>query len=139
MTAAAIPLGVRDTTAVGWILDLVFLLSLSLLPPPRHFCELILVLAATLSTMVVFALERANPDILLFIMAVATGVLAECRLFFRLLGYFVALAAVLLKYYPIMVLTIVFRERRSIFIAIVAVSAGSLAAFWAEGLCMKVR
>jgi hypothetical protein len=34
MAASAIPLGVRDTTAVGWGLDLIFLLSLSLLPPP---------------------------------------------------------------------------------------------------------
>jgi hypothetical protein len=132
MTISTIPLGVRDTTAVGWVLDLIFLLSLSLLPPPRYFRELILVLAATLSTMVVFALERANPDVLLFIMTVTTGVLAECRLFLRLLGYFVALVAALLKYYPIMVLIVVLRERISIFIAVVAVIAGSLAAFWIE-------
>ena len=132
IAASAIPLGVRDTPAVGWFLDLVFLMSLSLLPPPRYFRELILVLAATLSTMVIFALERANPDVLLFIMALAAGVLAECRLFMRLLGYLVALVAALLKYYPIMVLAIVLRERISIFAAIVAVIAGSLAAFWIE-------
>jgi len=132
IAASVIPLGVRDTAVVGWILDLIFLLSLSLLPPPRCFRELILVLAATLSTMVIFALERANPDVLLFIMALATGVLAECRLFTRLLGYFVALVAALLKYYPMMVLTIVLRERTSIFAAVVTVIAGSLAAFWIE-------
>jgi hypothetical protein len=63
IAASAIPLGVRDTAAVGWILDLVFLLSLSLLPSPRCLFELTLVLAATLSTMVIFALERANPDV----------------------------------------------------------------------------
>lgn len=132
IAASIIPLGVRDTAAVGWILDLVFLLALSLLPPPRRFLELLLVLAATLSTTVVFALERANADVLLFIMALTAGVLAECRLFTRLLGYFVALVAALLKYYPLMVLVIVFRERISIFIAIVAVIVGSLVAFWIE-------
>jgi hypothetical protein len=132
IAASTIPLGVRDTAVVGWILDLILLVSLSLLPPPRCFRELILVLAATLSTMVVFALERANPDVLLFIMALTTGVLAECRLFIRLLGYFVALVAALLKYYPIMVLVIVFRERISIFISIVAVIIGSLVSFWIE-------
>src|SRR5271169_4214550 len=52
IAASAIPLGVRDTPVVGWLLDLVFLVSLSLLPPPRGFRELILMLAATLSTMV---------------------------------------------------------------------------------------
>ena len=60
-------------------------------------------LAATLSTMVIFALERANIDVLLFVMALTTGVLAECRLFMRVLGYFVALVAAMLKYYPIMI------------------------------------
>jgi len=55
IAGAAIPLGVADTTAVGWVLDLLFILSLSLLPPPKRGCELALVVMATLSTMVVFA------------------------------------------------------------------------------------
>jgi hypothetical protein len=132
IAASAIPLGVRDTTVVGWILDLVFLMSLSFLPSPRCLLELILVLAATLSTMVIFALERANPDVLLFVMALASGVLAECRLFIRVLGYFVALVAALLKYYPIMVLIIAFREIVPIFVAIGVLILGCLAIFWAE-------
>jgi hypothetical protein len=132
IAASAIPLSVRDTMVVGWILDLVFLLSLSLLPSPRCLLELILVLAATLSTMVIFALERANPDVLLFVIALATGVLAECRLFIRVLGYFVALVAALLKYYPIMVLVIVFREIVPIFVAISVLILGCLVVFWAE-------
>jgi hypothetical protein len=132
IAASAIPLGVRDTVAVGWILDLVFLVSLSLLPSPRCILELSLVLAATLSTMVIFALERANFDVLLFVMALATGVLAECRLFMRMLGYFVALGAALLKYYPIMVLIIVFREFVSIFVAVSLLILGFLAVFWVE-------
>ena len=76
MAASAVPLGVGDTTAVGWILALLFLASLSLLPPPRCPVELVLVLAATLSTTVVFAVERANPDIMLFVLALTTGLLA---------------------------------------------------------------
>ena len=132
IAVSAIPLGVRDTTIVGWILDLVFLMSLSFLPSPRCLLELILVLAATLSTMVIFALERANPDILLFVMALMTGAFAECRLFIRVLGYFVALVAALLKYYPIMVLVIAFREIVPIFVAIGVLILGCLAIFWAE-------
>jgi hypothetical protein len=130
IAASAIPLGVRDTAAVGWILDLVFLLSLSFLPSPRNFLELILVLAATLSTMVIFALERANPDVLLFIMVLATGVLAERRLFIRVLGYFVALAAALLKYYPVTVLVVMFREVVSIFVGLSLLILGCLTLFW---------
>jgi len=130
--ASAIPLGVRDTAAVGWILDLVFIASLSFLPPPRRFIEVSLVLAATLSTMVVFALERANLDVLLFVMAVATGVLAECRLFMRVLGYLIALVAAMLKYYPIMILLIVSREIVSVFVAVSMLILICLGVFWAE-------
>jgi hypothetical protein len=130
--ASAIPLGVRDTAVVGWLLDLVFLISLSLLPSPQDFRELMLVLAAILSTMVIFALERANPDVLLFIMTLTTGVLVERRLYMRMLGYLLALLASLLKYYPIMVLIIALRERASMVIAVSLVIAGSLVAFWTE-------
>src|SRR5713101_5811330 len=95
MAAAAIPLDGADTMVVGWSLDLLFIVSLSLVPPPRRPLELVLVLAATLSTMVVFALERANPDILLFLLALATGLLMRYLLPIRLLGYFLGLLAAL--------------------------------------------
>jgi hypothetical protein len=132
MAASGIPLGVRDTTAVGWSLDLLFIVSLSLVPPPRRWPELVLVLMATLSTMVVFALERANPDILLFMLALMAGLLGEGRLVIRLLGYSVALLAALIKYYPITVLIIVFRERISILVAVLLIVVGSLVVFWAN-------
>jgi hypothetical protein len=141
MAASWIPLGVDDTSAVGWSLDLLFIGSLALLPPPRRPVELALVLAATLSTMVVFALERANPDILLFVLALAAGLLAECRMNLRVIGYCLALLGALLKYYPIMVLITVFRERPSRFVATTMAIAAALAVFWvryhgqiAEGL-----
>jgi hypothetical protein len=132
MAVAGIPLGVRDTMAVGWSLDLVFLLSLSLLPPPRRTLELVVTLVATLSTMVAFALERANPDILLFLLTLATGLLTQYPLLMRVLGYFLGLAAALVKYYPIMVLVITFRERACVFCLVGLAVAASLAVFWAE-------
>jgi hypothetical protein len=132
IAASVIPLGVSNTPMVGCSLDLLFLLSLSLLPSPRHRGELIVVLAATLSTMVVFALERTNPDVLLFLMALATGILAERCLFLRVLGYLVALLAALLKYYPITILVSMFREARSVFAFLSLLILGCLAVFWAE-------
>ncbi len=132
MAASAIPLGVGNTMTVGWCVDLLFIGSLGLLPPPRRPVELVLVLAATLSTMVVFALERANPDILLFVLALMAGLLAECRFPLRLLGYCFALAAALLKYYPIMALITVFRERMPVFVAVNLTVAVAVALFLAE-------
>ncbi len=132
LTASAIPLGVGDTTVVGWCLDLLFLVSLGLVPPPRRMIELLIVLAATLSTTVVFALERANVDIMLFVLALATALLAGRGPMARLVGYSIALLSAALKYYPITVLIILFRERISIFVAVGLVALGSLVLFWAE-------
>jgi hypothetical protein len=111
MSASGIPLGVGDTNIVGCILDLVFIMSLWLLPPPRRLPDLIITVAATLSTMVVFALERANPDILLFMLALAAGLLSEGWLPMRLFGYCLGLTAALVKYYPVMILIVAFREQ----------------------------
>jgi hypothetical protein len=130
--AAGIPLNVADTTAVGWALDLLFILSLSLLPPPKGGAGLLLIVGATLSSMVVFALERANPDIMLFMMALTAGLLAEGRLAARLFGYGVALLAALLKYYPFMVLIIAFRERTTVFLTVLGIGAGVFVVFGAE-------
>ena len=41
LAAAGVPLGVANTTVVGWVLDLVFIASLSLLPPPQRLVELL--------------------------------------------------------------------------------------------------
>jgi hypothetical protein len=132
IAGSVVPLGVSDTAVVGWLLDLAFLLSLSLLPAPHRPCELMMILGAALSTMVVFALERTNPDVLLFLMVLTTGLLAECRLFLRILGYLLALVAALLKYYPIMILVIMFRETISVLTALTLLILGCLAVFWAE-------
>jgi hypothetical protein len=131
LAAAGVPLGVANTTAVGWILDLVFIASLSLLPPPQRRVELLLVLAAIFSTMVVFALERANADIVLFLLALAAGCLAEGGPAARMIGYGLALLSALLKYYPIMVLILLFRECIAVFAAVALVAASTLAVFWA--------
>ena len=132
MAVSRIPLGTADTMVVGWSIDLVFLLSLSLLPPPRRPFELVLVLAASLSTMVFFALERANPDLLMFLLALAAVFLTECRLFLRLFGYFLALIAALVKYYPLVIFIIACRERAAILCLIALVIMGSFAVFVLE-------
>jgi hypothetical protein len=132
LAASGVPLSVKDTMAVGWALDLLFITSLVLLPPPRGPMEFVLVLAATLSTMVVFALERANLDLLLFMLVLAAGLCAQGRPALRLVGYLAALLAALLKYYPAMALIVILRERPKAFFAIALAVAGALALFLVE-------
>jgi hypothetical protein len=131
IAASAIPLGVSDTSVIGCTLDLLFLAALILLPPPRRLLELVLVMAATLSTTVVFALERANPDLILFLLALLTGFLVEGRPAVRVLGYSVALISALLKYYPITVLIVLFREPAKIFWPVLLAIFASLVFFLA--------
>jgi len=128
--AARIPLNVTDRPVVGWSLGILFITSLNLLPAPKRWIELILVLAATWSTMVAFALERANPDLFIFLLVLTAGFLAQGRLAARQLGYVVALLAALIKYYPIMALIIVCRERIPVFVVVALSIMGALGVFW---------
>lgn len=130
LSFSGIPLGPADTPVVGWVLDLVFLVSLAFLPPVERLGELPFVLLATLSTAVVYALDRANLDAGLFAMAVATCLLVSGKFLSRLGGYSLALAATLLKYYPVMLLILILRERPRRCWAIGAAMLTALAAFW---------
>src|SRR5579862_7963076 len=109
MSGSFIPLGTGATGIVGWALGLLFILSLTLVPPARRPWELALVVLATNSTMVVFAVERANQDIILFMLALCTGFLAGGVLPARLFAYLTALFAASLKYYPLTLLILSLR------------------------------
>jgi len=134
MALSFLPLGKGATGAVGWTLGFVFILSLALFPPTRRPMELVLVVLATNSTMAAFAVERANPDIILFMMALLVGFLAGGPLTARLLAYLLALFAALLKYYPVTLLILSFRERVAVFLANGLAIAGLVALFFAAYL-----
>jgi hypothetical protein len=134
MAASFIPLGRGATVVVGWVLGLLFILSLMVLPPVRRRWELALVVLAANSTMAAFAVERANPDIILFMMALLVGFLAGGPLTARLLAYLAALFAALLKYYPVTLLILSFRERVAVFLANGLAMAGLIALFLAAYL-----
>lgn len=125
-----IPLGRTDLAWVGLALGTTFLASLAALPPPLSRTETMLRIAAVLSTMVVFAVERANPDILIFILVIAMLYLLRRSFFFRLAGYGVAFLAGTLKYYPMVLLGLALRERPRRIIAIVLAVSLGLAYYW---------
>lgn len=114
----------------GLALDATFLLSLLMLPPGRSWRETAVITCCVVSTPVVFAMERANNDLLIFVLAAA---LARCvlrpRFMVRLLGYAFGLLAGLLKYYPLLLLLTSLRERPPRFVAIAIGSALLLLAF----------
>jgi hypothetical protein len=121
MTIDWIPLGRADRVWVGLALNVAFLASFTALPRPLSGHELALRFAAMLSTMVVFAVERANPDIIIFIMTVLMLHLLQKSRGFRTLGYAIAFLAGMIKYYPFVLLALTFRERIRIFVLLVIV------------------
>jgi hypothetical protein len=115
LIASPLGLEIGATKAAGWLCGLAFLLCLFLLPPPRRPRELPVIVLATLSTMVAFAIERGNPDLMIFMLALGAGNLALRSSRVRLLAYGVGLFAGLLKYYPLTLLALTVRERASTF------------------------
>ena len=63
-----------------------------------------------------FAMERANIDLLMFVMAMLVARL-------RFIGYAVALLAGMLKFYPIVLLVIAVRDRAAVCFAVWAVAS----------------
>jgi len=126
--AARVPVGVTT--------DLLLLLSLPLLPPARTWGEAVLLSLATVSTMVVFALERNNIDVWMYLLIFAGVWLFGRSGASRAVAYAAFLAAGLLKYYPLLAFGLALRERPARFLLIAAISAAALmifvAAFWAD-------
>ena len=88
--------------------------------------------AATLSTAVVFTVERANVDALLFMLALAVGHLIARA---PAAAYSLITIGAMYKYYPIMMLALAVRERRSFAIVGTVIAAlGLYAAIYADQL-----
>ncbi len=102
------------TGATGWVgasLDLVFLLSLAVVLRPRTVRELFILGAAAISPMAVYALERANNDLAVFLLVICGAIVFTAPRPFRLFSYGLFVAAGILKYYPLVLLILVARER----------------------------
>lgn len=117
------------TIVAGTAVDLLFIFSLAAFPPPQNRGELAVMLAAALSPPVVFALQRTNVDVLIFLMLLAAAGLWIGRTSRRLLGYGLVTFAGLLKFYPLIILAFAVRERTKTFAAIATICAILLAGF----------
>lgn len=117
------------TIVAGVVVDLLFILSLAMFPPPQSHGELAVLLAAALSPPVIFALQRTNVDVLIFLMLVTAAGLWIGRPSRRMLGYGLVTFAGLLKFYPLIILALAIRERIKTFVVVAAVCATLLIGF----------
>jgi len=105
-------LGVQATSWVGPSLDVLFILSLPIVLRPRTLRDIFLLGLAAFSPMTVYALERGNNDLLVYLLIVCASALLVASRPYRLFSYGLFLTAGLLKYYPLVLLFLLARERR---------------------------
>jgi Glycosyltransferase family 87 len=125
-------IGTPATPWVGAALDLLVILALPFLLRPRTTNELAIFAAAALSPVMLYALERANNDLVVFLLVLAAALLQTAATRgWRFCSYGVLIGAALLKYYPAVLLVLAGRERRrdAVLIAFVSVAAAALFAY----------
>ena len=99
----------------GLSFAVLFFIALATFPPPRRSGAFWVIFLATFSSLTAFALERANVDLIMFLLAVAGVNCWFGRLPSRLAGYGIFLVAGLLKFYPLVLLALALRERPRVF------------------------
>jgi len=124
--ATFIPVGLVWGSIVALSLCILFFISLALLPSPRNWTDLAVCLFATLSSAVVLGIERGNADLLMFLMVITGTCLGVLQLPFRFAGYGLFALAGLLKFYPMVALIMVVRERFIVFLAVAIVTLSLL-------------
>jgi hypothetical protein len=121
---AVLPITTAWDNALGLGLVLLFLVALTFLPAGREPRQTMLITLGAVSSATMFALERANVDLLVFVMA-----MLAVRL--RTAGYAVSLLAGMLKFYPIVLLVLAVRERLVKCLVVWAVAVGVIALWFA--------
>jgi hypothetical protein len=119
-------LDASDTTVVGLGLGLLFIGSLTALCRRTTLLEVLPIALTVLSPMTVYAVERANNDLVIFLLILVGCGLLQLSRPMRFAGYTLFFSAGLLKYYPLILLATVLRERRRDAIALAATAAAIL-------------
>jgi len=129
LRATFLPLGQAWFAPFGLIFAALFYGSFALLPAPRGHRDFTVMLLAALSSCSVFAVERGNADLIMYLFMLAGAWLLAGRLAARLAGYALFTLAGLLKFYPMVLLLTALRERRGVFLAVFLASTASLLIF----------
>lgn len=128
--AALLPVDGRWLMPGGLVLDTLFILSLYRLPKAERPSETAILALAMLSPATGYALERANNDLIIFLLVIAMVPFAAAPWPRRLVSYAIILIAGLLKYYPLAMLILALREAPKRFIALAVTAVLAIAGFY---------
>jgi hypothetical protein len=116
------------TNPLAILLCVLFLVSPAILPVVRSAHGQALLLLTTLSCATFLAMERANMDLVIYLIVLCAVLLTRHNLPVRITGYGLIIFAALLKFYPIVALVLACRERLLILVLIGFAAIASLAA-----------
>jgi Glycosyltransferase family 87 len=121
-------IGTAATPWVGAGLDLLFIASLGSLIRPRANRDRVVLVLAVFSPATFYAVERANNELVIFLLVVIAGLLQTGSRRSRCCSYGLIIGAALLKYFPAVLLTLAAREKRrdALFVAVGAALAAVL-------------
>jgi hypothetical protein len=122
-------IGTKATLWAGLSVDLLFILSLGIVLRPRTSLGILVYGLAVLSPATIYALERANNDLVVFLLILCGVMLFTAPRKYRLCSYALFLVAGLLKYYPLALLVLLVRERRRVAVAVVIAIGLALVSF----------
>ncbi len=115
---------------LGLGIAILFSLSLQRLPPTPSWRNLAVIGLAALSSVCIFAVERANVDVLIYLVALAAGEAMRHGRPVRLVAYAGLLLAGMLKFYPFVGLLSLVRERLRVFASLAILSCLAIALFF---------
>lgn len=125
---SVLPVTLQWLVPAGLVLCLAFIASLVLLPPARTVQGARLIGAGVLSTVTLFAVERANNDLVVFVLvAIGAALLARRRP--SLWGYGAIYLAGMLKFFPLAAMALALRERPARLLALAAAALAATALF----------
>lgn len=114
----ALPWRAADSSFAGLIQDVCFLVAAPFVLRPRSVQELVVAIAAMLSTVTTFALERANLDVLVFVLMAIAGWHRQSAWRGRALSYVLFFLGGAIKLYPFALLLTVVREAPRVALAV---------------------
>jgi hypothetical protein len=124
-----LPSDLKWTNALGLCQAVILIAMLAVLPRARTRKDSAVMLLALLSPACVWAVERSNVDLFMFVLAAAGILCLERGLPTRIAGYGAMLLGGLLKFYPAVLMLLLVRERTRICLTLGAAAAAILAGF----------
>lgn len=122
LRASYLPIGPNNTNMLGLLVDLAFIASYGFFPSAKSHLELFFRVLVSISPASLFVMERANFDVAIFVFMATSIFLLERKFLFRNFSYGIIMLSAGFKFYPLVAMVVLIRERLASFIILGCIS-----------------